>query len=103
MGISRSTAAMTLILAQARPDRPAAEAVAEVARIRRKAWPNLRMIEIGDAMLGRDGTLVRAAEERYGYVLSRRPEIGPLMVDMGRAREVERARPVQPGSDPIKG
>lgn len=90
MGISRSTAAMTLILAQARPDRPAADALAEVARIRRKAWPNLRMIELGDELLGRGGELVRAAEARYGYVLSRRPDLGPLMIDMGRAREVER-------------
>jgi predicted protein tyrosine phosphatase len=48
MGISRSSAAMTLILAQARPDRPAREALAEVRRIRPRIWPNLRVIELGD-------------------------------------------------------
>jgi predicted protein tyrosine phosphatase len=99
MGISRSTAAMTLILAQARRDRPPADALAEVARIRRKAWPNLRMIEFGDEMLGLKGDLIRAAEDRYGYVLSRRPDLGPLMIEMGRAREVGRARPIPPDPD----
>ena len=34
MGISRSSAAMALVLAQARPDRPAEDAMREVARIR---------------------------------------------------------------------
>src|SRR5579859_4167722 len=46
MGISRSTASMALILAQARPDRPASEAMAEVRRIRPRIWPNLRIIEL---------------------------------------------------------
>src|SRR3546814_4806738 len=57
-GISRSTAAMVLILAQARPDRPAAEAMAEIRRIRPQAWPTLRNAEIG-AEIGR-----AAARER---------------------------------------
>jgi predicted protein tyrosine phosphatase len=43
MGISRSTASMALILAQARPDRPAADALVETRRIRRRIWPNLRV------------------------------------------------------------
>lgn len=65
MGISRSTAAMALILAQARPDRPAAEALAEVVRIRPQAWPNLRMLEIGGDILGRRQELLEAVREVY--------------------------------------
>src|ERR1700693_184086 len=59
-GVSRSTAAATLILAQASPDRPAREALDAVARIRPRAWPNLRILEFGDALFGRHGEIVAA-------------------------------------------
>ncbi len=91
MGISRSTAAMALILAQARPDRPAQEALAEVRRIRAQVWPNLRVIELGDELLGRNGEIVAAAVARYRHVVERRPEIGKMMTEMGRGREVQAA------------
>ena len=91
MGISRSSAAMTLILAQARSDRPAAEALAEVVRIRPRIWPNLRMIEFGDELLGRDGEIVAAARRRYGSVISLRPETAEKMSAAGRGREIRSA------------
>lgn len=87
-GISRSTAAMTLLLVQARPDRPAAEALAEVVRIRPKTWPNLRMIEMGDRLLGRGGEIVAAAQARYREIATARPDIGRMMAEAGRRREV---------------
>src|ERR1700751_1406266 len=37
-GVSRSTAAATLVLAQSRPDRPADEALQTVVRLRPRAW-----------------------------------------------------------------
>ena len=92
MGISRSTASMALILAQARPDRPASEALAEVRRIRPRIWPNLRVMELGDELLGRRGELVDAAVGRYRHVLERRPEVGQAMIQMGRGREVSAAK-----------
>jgi predicted protein tyrosine phosphatase len=92
MGISRSTAAMALILAQARPDRTAREAMAEVRRIRPHIWPNLRVIELGDAALGRKGELIEAAIARYRHVMDKRPDVGEMMAQMGRAREVRAAR-----------
>ncbi|HEY0838187.1 MAG TPA: protein-tyrosine-phosphatase [Azospirillum sp.] len=88
MGISRSTAALTMILAQARPDRPAADAVAAVAAIREKAWPNLRMIELADALLGREGELVAAVRARHRDLGLRRPEVVQFMRENGRGREV---------------
>lgn len=91
MGISRSTAAMALVLAQARPDRTALEALAEVRRIRERIWPNLRVIELGDELLGRRGELVDAAVARYRHVIERRPEVGRMMTEMGRGREVRAA------------
>jgi predicted protein tyrosine phosphatase len=96
MGISRSTASMALILAQARPDRPALEALAEVRRIRARLWPNLRVIELGDELLGRNGELIAAAVARYRHVIERRPDVGEFMTEMGRGREVEAAQSASP-------
>jgi predicted protein tyrosine phosphatase len=93
-GVSRSTAAMTLILAQARPERSGTDIVTEVLRIRSRAWPNLRLIELGDALLGRDGDLVAAVPIAYRTQLERRPELAQFFEEAGRGREVERARTV---------
>ncbi len=91
MGISRSTAAMTLILAQARPDRSASEILEEILRIRDRAWPNLRMLEFGDALLGRNGEIVDAVSSVYLRQLERRPNLERYFRQGGRAREVEHA------------
>jgi len=87
-GISRSTASMMLILAQARPDLPAMDIVSQVVRIRPRAWPNLRILEFGDALLGRGGEIVAAAHRRYREVVEQRPEWKQIMIDAGRSREI---------------
>jgi len=100
-GVSRSTAAAALILAQAHPDRSAGEVFDEVARIRPRAWPNLRMVEFGDELLGRDGEIIAAAGTIYRRVLDRDPSFGEVMLDSGRSREVLAAligAPGQPAS-----
>jgi predicted protein tyrosine phosphatase len=88
MGISRSTAAAALLLCQSHPNRPATEIVAEIARIRPKAWPNLRMIELGDAILGRNGELVNAVRDRHRQMAGDFPQVARFMRDCGRAREL---------------
>jgi predicted protein tyrosine phosphatase len=93
-GVSRSTAAMTLILAQACPDRSGVEIVNEVLRIRSRAWPNLRIIELGDKLLGRRGDLISAVPIAYRLQLQRRPELAQIFIKDGRVREVQRARSV---------
>lgn len=90
-GVSRSTAAATLILAQLRPDRPADEALLAVARLRPRAWPNLRILELGDALLGRNGEIVAAARAHYRRALEREPWLADAMIDGGRGREVAEA------------
>ena len=87
-GISRSTAAMTLILAQALPQHEAGAILEEVLRIRDKAWPNLRIIELGDAMLNRGGSLVSAAHAVYRRQLAKRPHLADDMARLGRRREL---------------
>jgi predicted protein tyrosine phosphatase len=90
-GVSRSTAAATLILAQTRPDRPAEEALLAVVRQRPRAWPNLRILELGDALLERRGEIVDAARAHYRRVLEREPWLIEQMIEGGRGREVAEA------------
>jgi predicted protein tyrosine phosphatase len=90
-GVSRSTAAAILLLTQRHGARPADEAVAEVARLRPQAWPNLRILELGDAALGRRGEIVSAARAQYQRVLAREPQLAEAMIGGGRGREVAAA------------
>jgi predicted protein tyrosine phosphatase len=89
MGISRSTAAAALVMAASQPERTPADIMTEIARMRAKAWPNLRMIEIGDSMLGRGGALVRAVRNRHRELAASLPQVATFMRDSGRGRELE--------------
>jgi len=91
-GASRSTASATLILLQACPDRPAVAALDAVVQTRPRAWPNLRILEYGDALLGRNGELVAAAAAVYRRAVERQPELAEIMIAAGRTREVAAAR-----------
>jgi predicted protein tyrosine phosphatase len=87
-GVSRSTASAALILAQAEPTRPAKDIFAAIVSIRPRAWPNLRILEFGDAILGRNGEIVAAVSTVYRGALDRKPHLQEAMIDGGRAREV---------------
>ena len=91
-GVSRSTAAATLVIAQTCPDRPAEEVLREVARLRPRAWPNLRILELGDEILVRHGEIVEAARAHYRRALEREPWLAEAMIGGGRGREVAAAR-----------
>ena len=90
-GISRSTAAATLLMAQAQPDRPADDVLREVVRLRPRAWPNLRILELGDVILGREGEIIEAARAHYRRALEREPRLAEAMIAGGRGREVAAA------------
>ena len=90
-GVSRSTAAATLVMAQTCPDRPADDLLQEVVRLRPRAWPNLRILELGDEILGRGGEIVGAARAHYRRALEREPWLAEAMIDGGRGREVAAA------------
>jgi predicted protein tyrosine phosphatase len=91
-GFSRSPAALALLLAQARPSLVAEFLATEVPRIRPNAWPNLRIIELGDSMLHRRGALVDAASLIYCYRLETEPGLADMIAANGRALEVEAGR-----------
>lgn len=92
MGISRSTAAMTMVLAQAHPRDSALDIAERVRRLRPVAWPNLRMVEFADELLGRGGRLTAAVASLYARSLAAKPDLADVMTRLNRAREVELGR-----------
>ncbi len=87
-GLSRSTAAAILVLAQHEPLRSAHDVVGQVIRLRPRAWPNLRIIEMGDALLGRGGEIIASVQALYRLALDREPGLAEAMISSGRGREV---------------
>jgi len=88
MGISRSTAAMLALMAQADPEEPEDGLFARLREIRPQAWPNSVMVGFADAQLGRGGRLVEALSRHYQIQLDREPKYRVWMTNLGREREV---------------
>jgi len=61
-GISRSTAAAYIVAAALAPARDEAELARQLRRQSASATPNLRLVSIADAILGRKGRMVSAIE-----------------------------------------
>jgi len=91
MGISRSTAAMVTLLAQAYPDEKEDRLFERLTLIRPQAWPNSRMIAYADDLLSRNGRFVDGLRRHYGRQMQRQPQFAQWMHDLGRGREVEMA------------
>lgn len=89
MGVSRSTAAMLTILAQARPDKPESELFSHLRDIRPQAWPNSVLVGLADEMLDRKGRLVDGLRDHYARQLAAEPKYRDWMTRLGREREVE--------------
>ncbi|HEX8165630.1 MAG TPA: protein-tyrosine-phosphatase [Beijerinckiaceae bacterium] len=90
-GISRSTAAMAMILAQGHPDADEEAIFRRLQEIRPQAWPNSLMIGFADDLLSRNGRMTAAAARLYARQLKARPHLADTMRGLGRAREVEMA------------
>jgi predicted protein tyrosine phosphatase len=90
-GISRSTAAMAMLLAQVHPDEDDERIFARLQEIRPQAWPNSRMIAFADEMLSRGGRMTEELRRLYARQLAARPHLADTMRGLGRGREVEMA------------
>jgi predicted protein tyrosine phosphatase len=90
-GISRSTAAMAMLLAQVRPDEDEEAIFRRLQEIRPQAWPNSLMIGFADELLGRGGRMTAALCRLYARQLAARPHLADTMRGLRRAREVEMA------------
>lgn len=91
MGISRSTAAMTMLMAQSSPEESEERIFSQLLGLRPQAWPNSLMVEFADEQLGRRGRLMTALGGLYAEQLARRPETEHFMRTNGRLRELEMA------------
>jgi hypothetical protein len=80
------------MLALAIPAIAPGDIAAEVLRLRPTAWPNLRVIELGDGLLHRRGELVEAASRIYRHRLADQPGLAELLIANGREREVVAGR-----------
>ena len=90
-GISRSTASMATLLAEARPDADEDWIFAHIREIRPQAWPNSLMIAMADDLLGRAGRLTGALRRHYGEQIRLKPELADMIKRAGREREVRMA------------
>jgi predicted protein tyrosine phosphatase len=88
-GISRSTAATLMILAQARPNEEEDGLADRLLQTRPQAWPNSRMMAFADELLDRRGRLMAATTGIYAQQLANRPELAEVMRRGNRAREVD--------------
>jgi predicted protein tyrosine phosphatase len=88
-GVSRSTAAMLMLLAQAHPEQGETELVDRLTGIRPQAWPNSRMIGFADAALGRGGRLTAAVSQIYARRVRAEPKLIDIMRGLNRSREVD--------------
>ncbi len=91
MGVSRSTAAMLSLMAQAAPEEGEDALFARLREIRPQAWPNSVMVGFADARLGRRGRLTEALRRHYAHQIVAQPNFRRWMTDLGRGRELEMA------------
>ncbi|NEI71737.1 protein-tyrosine-phosphatase [Rhizobium lusitanum] len=91
MGVSRSTAAMLSLMAQANPDEAGESLFTRLVAIRPQAWPNSQMIGFADEQLGRNGDLKAALARHYARQIKARPEFVEWMTSLGREAELRMA------------
>ena len=89
-GISRSTAALAVLLAARHPELDD-EIFAAIRGIRPRAWPNSLIVSLGDKALGRRGGLVTALHRHYEFQV-RHPKLGPMFRLWARAARSHRSR-----------
>jgi predicted protein tyrosine phosphatase len=90
-GVSRSTAAMAMLLAQLYPDEDEDRLFGRLLEIRPQAWPNSVMIGFADDLLSRGGRMTEALRRLYARQLAARPKLADTMRGIGRGREVDMA------------
>ena len=91
MGISRSTAAMVTLMAQAEPDDDEDALFERLRAVRLQAWPNSVMIAMADEMLGRSARLSSALRRHYAHQIAHQPDLVRMIESVGRRREIEMA------------
>ncbi len=86
-GISRSTAAAAVLMAQFNPGRET-EAFLKLLDIRPHAWPNTRVVEMADRILDRKGALLDGLVAYRRALLERKPQLSQIVINIGRGHEL---------------
>lgn len=86
-GISRSTAAAAVLMAQFNQGRET-EAFLALLDIRAHAWPNTRVVEMADQLLARRGALLDGLAAYRRALLERKPQLRQIIINIGRGHEL---------------
>jgi len=86
-GVSRSTAAAALLMAQHNPGRET-DAFLALLELRPQAWPNTRMVDIADRLLERKGALAAGLVAYRRALLRVRPQLIEMILNVGRGHEL---------------
>ena len=92
MGVSRSTAAMVMLMTQSNPQLSEERIFGRLLELRPQAWPNSLMLKFADDQLGLRGRLMTALARFYAQQLAERPQMMEhFMRTPGRRREIDMA------------
>ncbi len=86
-GVSRSTAAGGILMSQHAPGREE-EAFLKLLQLRKHGWPNTRMVEFADQLLGRQGALMRGLLAYRRALLQAKPQLSDIIRNIGRGHEL---------------
>jgi len=86
-GISRSTAATAILMSQFRPGQETA-AFLRLLELRKHGWPNTRMVEFADRLLGRGGALLQGLQAYRHALLAAKPHLAETIRNIGRGHEL---------------
>lgn len=86
-GISRSTAAAAILMAQHAPGQEEA-AFLKLLGMRKHGWPNTRMVEFADELLKRDGAMLRGLAAYRRALIEAKPHLREIVRDIGRGHEL---------------
>lgn len=86
-GVSRSTAAAAILMAQHAPGQEEA-AFLKLLQLRKHGWPNTRMVEFADQLLQRNGALMRGLVAYRRALLLEKPHLSEIIRNIGRGHEL---------------
>ena len=86
-GVSRSTAASAILMADKNPGHEP-EVFIEIDHIRPRNWPNSMMIDLADQLLGCNGAFNAALRSHHTHIAKRDPNLAELIRLHGRAHEI---------------
>jgi len=86
-GISRSTAAAAILMAQHAPGQEEA-AFLRLLDLRKHGWPNTRMVEFADQLLKRNGAMLRGLVAYRRALLEAKPHLSEAVRNIGRGHEL---------------